>query len=676
MSPPPARSTSTKTARRSPAVGAKRPAPHGKAKAARETPPRYAPQLPTLVKEPPVGDVWVHELKYDGYRIGCRMAGGVIQLVSRNGKDWTDRFSEVANAATRLAVRSALLDGEVALLLPDGRTSFQALQNAFAGRSAGGEILYFVFDLLYLDGEDLTGLALEQRKQRLHGLLRKKSGVLRYVEHVVGNGTQVFREACRHGAEGIVSKRRDLPYQPGRGPGWVKTKCLAKQEFVIGGFTDPQGSREGIGALLVGVYDESGGVVYAGKVGTGFSRAAARELRQKLTALATRECPFVNCPKGQLGRLAHWVRPQLVAEVAFTEWTNHGKIRHPSFQGLRADKSATEVIRERPRDVKSVAPAASATAKSPKRRASRAAGAEAATVAGVRITHPDRVLYPDIGLTKLELAQFYEGIADSILPHLAGRPLTLVRCPDGIGPSCFYMKHANVWAPEGLRRVRIRERTKVGEYLVADSLTALIGLVQMDILEIHTWNSTVDHLEQPDRVIFDLDPGPAVAWAAVIEAARVVRTALDALELRSFVKTTGRHGLHVVVPLLPQASWSDCLAFTRALSAAIVRMDPKSYTTEFSKAGRERKILVDYMRNNRGSTSVAAFSTRARAGAPVSVPLAWEELSARLRSDHYTVRNLARRLKGLRGDPWSDYWTTRQRLPPDAIERLNAVGPG
>jgi bifunctional non-homologous end joining protein LigD len=238
------------------------------------------------------------------------------------------------------------------------------------------------------------------------------------------------------------------------------------------------------------------------------------------------------------------------------------------------------------------------------------------------------------------------------------------------------MKHANVWAPEGLRRVRIRERTKVGEYLVADSLTALIGLVQMDILEIHTWNSTVDHLEQPDRVIFDLDPGPAVAWAAVVEAARVVRTALDALQLRSFLKTTGGHGLHVVVPLLSQASWSDCLAFTRALSEAIVRMDPKSYTTEFSKAGRERKILVDYMRNNRGSTSVAAFSTRARPGAPVSVPLAWEELSARVRSDHYTVRNLARRLKGLRGDPWSDYRTTRQRLPADAVQRLNAVGRG
>jgi len=308
----------------------------------------FTPQLATLVKSPPEGDAWLHELKYDGYRIGCRIDGSDIRLISRNAKDWTDRFPGVRGAASRLSVRTACLDGEVAVVLPDGRTSFQALQNALSGTPSGARIEYFVFDLLHLDGLDVSRLPLEERKLRLRRLLARHEGVLRFSDHVVGRGAEVLSEACRHGGEGIVSKRRDLPYQAGRGTGWVKTKCVQRQEFVIGGFTDPEGSRAGIGALLAGVYDTDGKLVYTGKVGTGFSQASALELRRKLDALARADCPFAVRPPGPVGRDAHWVRPELVAEVAFTEWTEDGKIRHPSFQGLRSDKRPRDVVHERP----------------------------------------------------------------------------------------------------------------------------------------------------------------------------------------------------------------------------------------------------------------------------------------------------------------------------------------
>jgi bifunctional non-homologous end joining protein LigD len=682
--------------------------------------PPYAPQLATLVKAAPQGDVWLHELKYDGYRIGARLDAGAVTLISRNGKEWTSQFPTVRDAVARLKARRALLDGEVAAVLPDGRTSFQALQNAFASTTA--HLVYFVFDLLHVDGDDLRPLRLEERKLRLKRLLGRAGGVLRFSDHVIGRGDDVLDAACKQGGEGIVSKRRDLPYQPGRGPGWLKTKCIQRQEFVIGGFTDPEGSRAGIGALLVGVYD-GGQLTFAGKVGTGFSQKTARDLRQRLEALEQPQPPFTAGPRGWLERNAHWVRPELVAEAEFVEWTDDGKIRHSSFQGLRTDKAPTEVVRERPangtreaglscgtreaglvkrksrrarhesrvphrtsrgssatqkkskpspHESRFTSPATKSRFTSPATE-SRFPSPENAVIAGVKISHPDRILYPDIGLTKLDLAKFYEGIADWILPHIAGRPLTLVRCPEGVGTTCFFMKHSKVWSPPGLRRVAIREKKKVGDYLVADSVTALIALVQMGVLEIHTWNSRVDRVEQPDRLVFDLDPGPQVGWPAVIDAARLVRAALHELSLGSFVKTTGGRGLHVVVPLIPDAEWSECLAFSRALAEAIVRLDPRRYTTAFAKAGRERQILIDYLRNNRTNTSIAAYSTRARPRAPVSVPLSWDELSPRLRSDQYTVTNLGKRLRKLRSDPWQAYWSTPQRIGADALRRLESV---
>jgi len=612
--------------------------------------PSYDPQLAQLVKSAPTGDEWLHELKYDGYRIGCRIDAGKVTLISRNGNDWTDHFPEIAKAATELKVESALLDGEVCVVSPHGRTSFQALQNlASADRK---RLVYFVFDLLYLDGRTLIGEPLEARKAALRTIVRGDR--IQFSDHVNGDGAAAFREACRLKLEGIISKRRNAPYQSGKRLGWLKTKCIQRQEFVIGGFTDPEGSREGIGALLVGFY-EAERLVFAGKVGTGFTTKSARELRTRLNAIEIRESPFSPPPPGWLGRNAHWVRPQLVGEVEFTEWTDEGKIRHPSFQGLRADKKARVVTKEEPR----VTP--------------RASRVDTDTVRGIRITHADRVMYERPRLTKLDVARYYDTIADAMMPHVDGRPLTLVRCGEGIDGGCFYMKHSKVWSPAALKRVKIKEKTKIGDYLVIESPEAIVSLAQMDILEIHTWNTRYQKVEYPDRIILDLDPGPDIAWATVVTSAKFLRQMLQTLELESFTKTTGGKGLHVVVPLEPRHDWKACLELSRAVAEALARHDPKLFTTTFAKRGRERQILVDFMRNNRTNTSVAAFSTRAREGAPVSVPLSWTELTPKLDPSAFTIETVPARVRRQRKDPWAEYFRLKQRFSTKAIAALDGL---
>jgi bifunctional non-homologous end joining protein LigD len=605
------------------------------------------------VKAAPEGDDWLHEIKFDGYRIGCQIENGKVKLISRNGNDWTSKFREVAEAARNISASATLLDGEVAVILPDGRTSFQALQKG----GGGGDLIYLVFDLLHLEGEDFSGKPLEERKAALSALLAKSrtGSRIRYSDHVSGNGQDFAREACRLGLEGVVSKRRGDPYRPGRSDAWLKFKCVKRQEFVIGGFTDPEGARAGIGALLVGFYGSGGRLTFSGKVGTGFTRKVAAELRTRLERIEQPESPFDPGPSGRPGRNSHWVRPELVAEVAFTEWTDDGKVRHPSFQGLREDKEAKQVCREKPA---AVLPA------KPKR-----ARKDATEIAGVPITNPGRVLYPELGFTKLDLAHYYESVADRILPHLTGRPLTLVRCPEGLNKECFYMKHVNVWAPDALRRVTIQEKTKLGEYLIVEDLAGLISLVQMNVLEIHTWNSTVTELELPDRLVFDIDPGPDVQPQAVVAAARLTRSLLEKSRLASFVKTTGGAGLHVVVPLKPSAGWDECLTFSRNLAQLMVDHDPRLYTITFRKKGREKKILMDYMRNNRTSTSVAAYSPRARPRATVSLPLSWDELNPALLKRQYNVRALPKRLAGLKADPWKDYWKCHQSIGEPHITR-------
>jgi bifunctional non-homologous end joining protein LigD len=637
---------------------------------ARAALPAYDPQLATLAQAAPAGDGWLHELKYDGYRIGVRLDDGEVHLYSRRGKDWTAQFPELVAAAGKLKARQALIDGEAAIVLDDGKTNFQALQNFFGGDRRG--LTYFAFDLLFLDGEDLRGRPLEERKARLAALVRSSGkSLIRVSEHVAGNGPAFFAEASRMGLEGIVSKQRGERYKAGRTTSWLKVKSIREQELVIGGFTDPEGSREGIGALLLGVY-QGERLSFAGKVGTGFTMKSARELRKKLNGLEQKGCPFEPPPTGP-DRHAHWVKPVLVAQVKFGEWTSDGKVRHSVFLGLREDKEAREVVMEVP---SSVGGAATGPATKPVKRAATAAASskhKRVDVAGISLSNPDRVLYPKVGVTKLDLARFYEAIERWILPHVIGRPLSLVRCPKGLTgepDACFYMKHSEVWAPPALRRVYIKERTKRGQYLVIDDLAGIISLAQMDCLEIHTWNSPADDVEGPNRVVFDLDPGPEVPFAQVVEAALLVRASLESLELESFVKNTGSNGLHVVVPLARPTTWEDGLEFTRRLSMAIARSHPGRYTVDVPKAGREKKILIDFLRNVRGSTSVAAFSTRARDNASVSVPLTWDELSAKVPSDHFTVQNLAQRLAKLRRDPWERYWKTKQHLDEATLDAV------
>ncbi|MEO5954980.1 MAG: DNA ligase D [Nitrospiraceae bacterium] len=630
------------------------------------------PQLATLADQAPVGDEWVHELKYDGYRILCRVKNESAKLVTRNDHDWTAKLRQIAEAAAALPVKNAWLDGEVVALMPDGSINFQTLQNAFDTRS-DTNLVYYVFDLLYLDGYDLRQVALLDRKRALAAIVpRDASGLIRFSDHITGRGEVVMAEACRRGMEGIMSKRIDAAYLAGRNRHWIKSKCGRRQEFVIGGFTDPSGSRLAFGVLLLGVYDAHGQFQFAGRTGTGFSERSLKELHKRLTVLEQPRSPFVNPPSGAEARGVHWVKPRLVAEVAFAEWTNEGLLRQAAFQGLRKDKLAKSVIKEGPGNNTPARAAPSGASKMLTRRRARPAGSPSkkskesadgpTTVAGVTLSHPERVLFPDQGVTKLALARYYECVSTWLLPHLQDRPLTLVRCPEGYNKDCFYQKHANETVPDTIGRVKISEGKGLSWYMIADSLPAVIGLVQMGVLEWHTWGAKRDGLDRPDRITIDLDPDPTVPWEYVIEAAQLVRTLLQELNLESFVKTTGGKGLHVVLPLQRVHTWDEIKAFSKGVADHLVRLIPDRFIANMSKQRRTGKIYVDYLRNAKGATAIAAYSTRARVGAPVSVPLAWEELSVDVRSDHFTTANVVQRLKGLKQDPWRDYFTVTQKL--------------
>jgi bifunctional non-homologous end joining protein LigD len=644
------------------------------------------PQLATLVADAPAGDDWLHELKYDGYRIMARLENGRATLTSRRGNDWTAKFPSVRAAVEKLPARTALLDGEVAVTTPDGRTSFQALQNALSGQPAA--LVYFAFDLLHRDGRDLTPLPLEQRKGELAELIAGAPAGLpvRYSDHVVGRGAAFFAQAQARGLEGIVSKRRTDPHRPGRSPGWLKIKAISRQELVIGGFTEPEGSRAALGALLMGYYDAAGVLTFAGKVGTGFTHKLLVDMRKRLGPLEQADSPFVPTPpRAMTGPNVHWVRPELVGEVAFSEWTGDGRLRHPSFQGLREDKKPREVVRERPKATAAAAAeedapvepkrVAKATTKPAKKTTAKAAAKPAASksagnvVSGEAISNPGRVVYPKVGISKLDVARYYEAAGEVMLPHVQGRPLSIVRCPQGLAAPCFYMKHHKLNASPALGQIPIREKTKTSTYLVVQNPQGLVALAQLGVLEVHTWNSTADSLEHPDRFVLDLDPGPEVKWADTVATALLLRDRLKALGLESYVKTTGGKGLHVVVPLAPVLDWDRNLALSRAIAGLLEREQPKRYTLSIPKAGRENKILIDYLRNNRGSTAVAAYSTRAKPEATVSVPLAWDELDAKLRSEDFTIPTVIERLRKQRKDPWAGFFDNRQKLKPE-LQRL------
>jgi bifunctional non-homologous end joining protein LigD len=647
-------------------TGAEHVSPNGVGRAAKASLPDFVrPQLATLVPAAPEGDEWLHEIKLDGYRVLARIDRGRVQLLTRSGQDWTARFPGVAAAAAKLKADRVLLDGEVVVLDARGVSHFQSLQETLS-RKRTGDLVYFAFDLLHVDGSDLREAPLSERKALLARLLRGTGRTIRYSEHVEGQGGIFYDRACRMGLEGIVSKHKNAPYRSVRGRAWVKVKCASSEEFVIVGFTDPKGARAAFGALLLGVHDKDGALTYVGRVGTGFNDRALKHLYAKLKAVEQEPSPLEKPPPGPT-RDIHWVKPKLVADVAFTEWTRDGILRHPIFHGLREDKSPREVVRERPKRPAAVESTSrgrrGVRARGRARESARASSPAADAIAGVTLTHPDRVLYPEQGITKRDLAAFYEEIGEWILPHVLERPLSLVRCPSGQGTACFYQRHVGPEASDRIKRVKVREKGGVRTYAYIEDLAGLIGLVQMGVLELHPWGSHVGSLEHPDRLTLDLDPAPGVPWHRVIAAARQLRSLLSELRLKSFVKTTGGKGLHVVVPLARKQPWAAVKDFARGIAEAMARRAPREHTASLSKAGRTGKIFIDYLRNSPGATAVAAYSTRALPGAPVATPIAWDELEVDLRSDHFTVTNLPRRLAALGNDPWEDFLTLRQTLP-------------
>jgi bifunctional non-homologous end joining protein LigD len=639
-------------------------------------PRRIDVKLATLVKEAPEGDQWLHEIKFDGYRIIARLDSGRVEFASRNHKSWTESLGSLANHVAELPAKQAILDGELVAFKPDGTTDFQTLQNAFSeGRV--NDLVYYVFDLLYLDGTDLRSVPLEERKILLEKLLpAAQSGKVRFSEHFMGNGPRFFQQASELGLEGIISKLRDRPYGGGRGTDWLKVKATHREEFVIGGFTDP-GNRTGFGSLLLGYHDKNHRLLYAGKVGTGFSERTLASLRARLDELVQAESPFADL-KGPTGeaRGASWVRPRLVAQVAFTEWTRGGHLRHPAFLGLRDDKPANLVVRDKavdPPKQQSEATLNGAARKAKKGMQFIASGhGDEGTLADVRLTSPEKLLFADDGITKLELAQYYLSIARWILPHVANRPLSLVRCPEGTREKCFFQKHPGAGTPATIRLVPVQEKGKTRDYLVVDKVEDLVALAQIGALEIHVWGSQADKLEFPDRMIFDLDPDPAVPWPRVVESAQQIRAFLEDIGLKSFVKTTGGKGLHLVVPLQRRNDWDEVKAFSKQVAELVEQADPRHFTSNMSKARRHGKIFIDYLRNGRSATAICAYSTRAKPRATVSVPLSWDELTPSIHSDEFTIRNLPERLRSLK-DPWAKIDSVRQSLTKAVKKKLGFV---
>lgn len=626
-------------------------------------PTEISPQLATLVREVPSGDQWVHELKFDGYRLLAFVDSGHVKLCTRKGNDWTAKFPSLATALAALEVKNAIFDGEVVALDKNGATNFQKLQN-WLHRGNDDSLVYYVFDLPYLNNISLAASPLSERKALLEKTLlahhAENEGPLRYSEHIQGQGPQVVEYACRSHMEGVISKRLDSPYSPGRTTTWVKTKCLQRQEFVIGGFTKPAGSRTGFGALLLGIYDGDQ-LTYCGNVGTGFSQTSLAQIKRRLDLLKTKQPPFENPPRAAR-RNTTWVKPELVAEVEFAEWTEDGMLRHPSFQGLREDKPAREIGRESARESAPSAEKSKARGTRTKSPVARSRNGNDATIAGITLTHPDRVIYPEQKLTKLDLANFYKEIADWILPHVANRPLTIVRCPQGSGHQCFYQKHLTEAMPDVLVGVPIDDKGTAETYVGLKDLPGLIALVQMGVLEFHPWGAKADDVERPDRLIFDLDPGAGVAWPAVVKGAQDLREFLAEQGLECFLRTSGGKGLHIVVPLVRRATWDVAKEFAHNVALALTNRHPARYLATMSKAQRRGKVFIDYLRNQRGATAVASYSTRARANAPVATPLLWDELKKPLVPDQFTVRNLPERLAKLKSDPWQGFFEVRQSL--------------
>ncbi|CAN7666038.1 DNA ligase D [Rhizobium sp. LjRoot254] len=609
-------------------------------KAKKSTLPDFIePQLATLSAKPPIGKRWIHEVKFDGYRLIARIEAGRVKLLTRSGLDWTKRFGKsVAEAFANLPVGKAMIDGELVVETDAGSSDFSALQ-ADLSDDRTDRFVFYAFDLLHLDGADLTASPLLERKALLRNLIPER-GLIRYSDHFDEQGGLVLEHACRLSLEGIVSKLGDAPYRPGRSKDWLKSKCSSRQEFVVAGYVPSTALRNAIGSLVMGVYDGAK-LVHVGRVGTGYSAKIAGDLFKQLEQSRIDKSPFAKKLESEAARGVKFVEPKLVAEVEFRAWTADGNLRHAAFRGLREDKLAKDVTRESGPGQKVEKPQARK----------------------VKLTHPDRIYWPDAGVTKEGLADYYAEVWPKIAPFITGRPLALLRSPEGIEGQSFFQKHA--WRGMNKEIGLFQDPTDPPDekIIFIDDLDGLLGLVQSAVLEIHPWGSTTKDLEKPDTIIMDLDPGDDVSWARVIEAARDVKQRLEDVGLAAFVKTSGGKGLHVVTPLKPSAGWDEVKTFAKGIADAMAADEPDKYVSTITKSKRTGKILIDYLRNGRNNTAVAAYSTRARKGAPVSMPLDWEELNEGIGPNYFTVLNAPQRLASLKKDPWENYRASAKVLP-------------
>ncbi|MFL5298398.1 MAG: DNA ligase D [Phenylobacterium sp.] len=649
-----------------------------------------SPQLATLAKSAPTHGDWIYEIKFDGYRLMTRIAKGQAAIITRGGHDWTHKMQPLADELATLGIASGWLDGEAVVLDPNGLPQFNLLQNALDSTRSSQAIVYYVFDAPFLNGHDLREVPLHARRALLKQVIEAHGGDrVRFSDDFPAEAAQVLETACSLHLEGVIAKRRDGLYTSARSTDWLKLKCQARQEFVIGGFSDRSDNAKAVGALMLGYYDEHGVLQYAGRVGTGWSSADAVALRTKLAGLVSEKSPF---PPGTtrstrwMTRPAaedHWVKPQLVAEISFAEWTPDGSVRHASYQGLREDKDAKAVGREKAKappetdePATQAAPAKSKTSKesaAPAVKTPRAASAKPGTVEveGVRITHPERVIDASTGHTKLDLARFYASIAEFMLPHLKSRPVSLVRAPEGVGGELFFQKHADVRTMPGMKDLPGLWEGH-GPLLEVPSVQALIAAAQMNVIEFHTWNSVKQKVDKPDRMIFDLDPGEGVTFATVREGAELMRALLEELGLKCWLKTSGGKGLHVVVPMSARLDYDTVKTFSQQIVQHMARTIPQRFVAKSGPTNRVGKIFVDYLRNGFNATTAAAFSARARPGLGVSIPIAWDQLPEMKSGANWTISDARDHMSFQQADPWADYWSCKQTMTA-AMKALKAA---
>lgn len=609
-------------------------------------------QLAMLVNTVPEGDDWLYELKYDGYRILAYLEGSSARLMTRNGSDYTNRFQSVASSLLDWAAgRTMVLDGEMVVTDASGKTDFQALQN-YIKNPRGKNLTYIVFDLLALDGEDLRERRLSDRKEKLEALLKNAPKNLCYSQHVRGNGKESFAAACKAGLEGIVGKKADSVYSGIRNGDWIKLKCGKRQEFVIGGYTLSNKKTSGVSSLLLGVY-EGDELIYAGRAGTGLSERVRKELESEFESCKRTESPFKLSPKPRSNEKITWLEPKLVAEIQFAEWTEEDVLRQASFKGLRTDKNPRDIKREKADDETTTPSSAE------EMEMQMETDGNSIIIQGIKITNPDKVMFDDPAITKADVIRYYEKVSKRMLPYVGHRILSIVRCPKGISQTCFYKKHPGAGS-KGVVTIPVPNSDgETEEYFYIENVSGLISEAQMGTLEFHIWGSRVDELEKPDMMVFDLDPDEGMDLSTVRQGVKDMKSILTELSLNSYLKTSGGKGYHVVVPLTPSVSWDTFHDFARRVAEVMEKKWPDRYTSNVRKAKRSNKIFIDWIRNGRGATSVAPYSVRARKGAGVSMPIAWEELDT-VAPNGITMADALKRIEG--SDPWEDFFRNRQLL--------------